>query len=255
MINTYNESSLHKTLKNLYSLNEGDKTEIQQDGHIYDILSKDGTVIEIQTANLSKLFPKITDALSKNHRCIIVHPIAIKKQILLLDTNGNKISCRKSPKTNSIYSMFKELTGIYPLLMQKQLSLKILLISMTEIRTKTEEPVQTLNKKRRFKKNWIKTDKKLNEIHETITFSSYKDYLNLLPDTLPESFTSLDLRNALKQNKKLPSSAASMANIMIWVLCKMELILRTGTKNKFYTYKINDDFSFPNQYGTFNTVK
>ena len=117
IINTYNESSLHKTLKNLYSLNEGDQTEIQQDGHIYDILSKDGTVIEIQTAKLSKLYSKISDAISKNHKCIIVHPTIVKKNILLLNKNGEKISLKKKKKTESIYSLFRELTAIYPLLL------------------------------------------------------------------------------------------------------------------------------------------
>ena len=48
------------------------------------LLSKDGTVIEIQTANLSKLYPKISDAISKNHKCIIVHPIIVKKNSLFL---------------------------------------------------------------------------------------------------------------------------------------------------------------------------
>lgn len=255
IINTYNESSLHKTLKNLYSLNEGDQTEIQQDGHIYDILSKDGTVIEIQTANLSKLYPKISDAISKNHKCIIVHPIIVKKNILLLNKNGEKISFRKSPKTESIYSLFRELTAIYPLLLDKKVTLKIPLISMTEIRIKTDRPLQTVNKKRRFKKDWIKTDKKLEEIHKTVTLNSYKDYLSLLPETLPETFTSLDLKNELKKINTLPASAVNMANIMIWVLCKMELIVKTGTKNKFFTYKINKNYSNQKQYETFEIVK
>ena len=46
-----------------------------------------------------------------------------------------------------------------------------------------------------------------------------------------------------------------MANIMIWVLCKMELIVKTGTKNKFFTYKINKRYSNQKQYGTFEIVK
>ena len=52
MINILNESSLHKTLKSYYSLqNEGSHTEAPQGPYIADIRTKDGSIIEIQTAN------------------------------------------------------------------------------------------------------------------------------------------------------------------------------------------------------------
>ena len=62
-INTYNESSLHNTLKIFYAEKFGGKTEVEAEGHIYDILCDDGQVIEIQTKNLSKLAGKIKDAI------------------------------------------------------------------------------------------------------------------------------------------------------------------------------------------------
>ena len=55
MINTYKESSLHRTLKELYAAKTVGKTEVEADGHIYDILTDKGEVIEIQTQNLAKL--------------------------------------------------------------------------------------------------------------------------------------------------------------------------------------------------------
>lgn len=57
-INTFNESSMHKTLKKMYSLEEGSNTEVNLNGYIYDIVTKNNSVIEIQTRNLSKLLPK-----------------------------------------------------------------------------------------------------------------------------------------------------------------------------------------------------
>ena len=65
MINTYNESSLHKTLIELYALNESAQTEVLKNNHIYDIFKNDGTIIEIQTKNLGKLYAKIKDSLNK----------------------------------------------------------------------------------------------------------------------------------------------------------------------------------------------
>ena len=49
MINTLKESSLHKSLKLLYSLDEGARTEVEIGKKIYDIVESDGSVIEVQT--------------------------------------------------------------------------------------------------------------------------------------------------------------------------------------------------------------
>ena len=58
---TLNESKLHNSLKILYQeLYEG-QTEVEQDGHVYDIVTKNENVIEIQTKNLAKLLPKMND--------------------------------------------------------------------------------------------------------------------------------------------------------------------------------------------------
>ena len=62
-INTYNESSLHNTLKVFYAEKFGGETEVEAEGHIYDILCGNGDVIEIQTKNLSKLAGKIKNAM------------------------------------------------------------------------------------------------------------------------------------------------------------------------------------------------
>ena len=45
MINIYNESSLHKTLKNFYSAQEGFREEVSEDGHIYESPAPDGKLI------------------------------------------------------------------------------------------------------------------------------------------------------------------------------------------------------------------
>ncbi len=251
MINIYNESSLHKTLKNFYSAQEGSREEVPEDGHIYDILCPDGSVIEIQTKNLSKLFPKIKDALSKGRKCRIIYPLVIQKEIILIKKDGTQISARKSPKKSSIYDLFSELTGLYPILLDKNFTLEVLLITAQEIRTKTDCPVQSKNKKRRFKTDWIKTDKKLKEIHETKIFSTKEDYLNLLPEKLNDEFSVKSLEKCLKEIKGLPKTAASNASLMVWVLVRMNLIKQTGTKGKARIYKINRQQSEIEQYGFF----
>lgn len=238
MINTYNESSLHKTLKELYALKENAQTEVLKNNHIYDVLKSDGTIIEIQTKNLGKLYAKTKDSLNLGLKCTIVHPIATETIIITKDKDGNTLSKRKSPKKNSIYSIFRELTSIYPLLLENNFKLEVLETIITEERIKTETPVQSKNKQRRFKKNWNKADKKLNKILNTRIFKTKNDYLELLPEGLPEEFTTKEIQILLKQNKSLPKSAANYTSLMVWVFNKMGLIEQTGTKNRFKTYRI-----------------
>ena len=235
---TINESSLHHTLKVLYASNYDGETEVPLDGHIYDIVSKDNKVIEIQTKNLSALVPKVKDAIEKGHDVLIVHPISITTDIHLFDEDNNLIKRSKSSKKGSIYDLFKELTKLYPYLLNDHFSLDVLLINKTEIRIKTNSKVQSRNGRRRFPKDWLKTDKKLNEIIDTLSFNKKENYLALLPTSLPEEFCAKDLSISLKNEKLASARIYNNCHIIIWVLAKMGLISETKIKNKSHYYKI-----------------
>ena len=73
------------------------------------------------------------------------------KTIITTDCDNNIISKRKSPKKGNIYDLFSELTGIYPILLNENFTLEILEINMSEIRIKTDELVQSQNKKTGWK--------------------------------------------------------------------------------------------------------
>lgn len=234
---TLNESKLHKTLKKIYSEIYDGKTEVELYGYIYDIVTENKNIIEIQTKNLAKLLPKILDTIEKGHNIKIVHPIVIKKSIEMYSSDGTIISIRKSPKTGAIYDIFWELTGIYSVLLNKHFSLEIVEIDMIEERIMTEKPVQSKNGKRRFKKDWIKSDKRLDKIIDTRHFDEKKDFLDLLPKNLPQEFCAKDIKNKLKESK-LSSRILNNANLIIWVFNKMELIEYTTTKNRFRYYKL-----------------
>lgn len=237
---TLNESSLHKSLKTLYCTIYDGQTEVKADGHIYDILTKKENVIEIQTKNLSKLLPKILDTIEKGRNIKLVHPVVITNRIILYDEEGNKISNRKSPKKGSIYDIFSELTGIYPVLLNPHFSLEIVEIQMIEERVQTQKNVQSKNKRRRFRKNWNKINKKLDSILNTTRFNSKDDYLKLLPSTLPQEFCAKDLQKELRKIKELPAKTYKNAHLIIWVFKHMELIEETCVKNRNHYYKINN---------------
>ena len=244
MINTYNESSLHRTIKSYYaSLYEG-AVEVEKDGHILDILAGDNHVIEIQNLNLSKLTGKISHLLENHYKVTLVHTIPVERYIENYNKEGDLISRKKSPKKQSIYDLFRELTGIYPLLLNKNFELHVLEIKMTEIRIKEGELVQSQNNRRRFRKDYIKSNKKLDEIIKTHFFKTADNYLSLIPDNLKNSFCAKDLKIHLETNKLTKANADRNAHLLIWVLLRMELIEYTETKNRSRYYRISSSNNF-----------
>lgn len=236
---TINESNLHHSLKVLYSEIYKGETEVEQDGYIYDIVSKNGNIIEIQTKNLSKLLNKIHSTINNGHNVKIVYPLVISKRIKTYDENNKLVSNKKSPVKGNIYDIFKEITGLTSILLNPHFSLEIVEIEMTEERKRTNEPVQSKNKKRRYKKNWIKTNKYLEEIINTRRFNSKKDYLSLLPASLNQEFTTKDLRNELEKDKTIPARIYKNPNLITWVFLHMELLENTKTlkRTKFFKLK------------------
>ncbi len=228
-INTYNESSLHNTLKIFYAEKYGGKTEVEAEGHIYDILCADGQVVEIQTKNLSKLHDKIKDAIEQGHKVRLVYPLVYRTRIILTSENGELISKRLSPKKGCIYDILRELTGMTDLLLNKKFTLEVLTINMIEHRVRTADPVQTNNKSRRFRKNWLKVNKRLEEILETRQFKTKKDYLSLLPKELAPEFCAKDLAKA---------GLARYAHLLLWVMVRIPVIEQIDIRNKSRYYRI-----------------
>lgn len=244
MINTLNESSLHRALKTIYSLDNNSKTEEQVSQWICDIVQNENVIIEIQTANVSSLKNKIKSLLKMGKTVKIVHPVVISKTIKTSDIYGTIISTRKSPKKESIYSIFRQLTGITEFLLHENFILEIPQISIIEHRLKTSQAQQSKNKKRRFLKDWQKTDKELKEIFTISTFSKKEDYLNLLPQykeqnkELCNNFTAKQTASLLKQ--KINAAAAKNTHCMLWVLKKAGMIQETLKIKNEKHYKISE---------------
>ncbi len=239
VINTLNESSLHKSLKDLYSLQDGSVKEAEVEGAIHDIVLKDGGIIEIQTKNLAKMLPKAMKAIERGKNFTVVHPIIQEKTIETYTGDGKLVSKRKSPVKESVYSVFRELTALYPVLLEDNFSLELVFASVTEKRIKTETPEQSKNGRRRFKKDWQKSDKVLDEIIQIKKLKSRKDYIALLPFQKEDAeFTANDVAEHIKKLPHQKSSARNNASLMLWVFTRMEIIEKTGKKGRANTYRI-----------------
>ncbi|MDR3312136.1 MAG: hypothetical protein LBS64_03280 [Spirochaetaceae bacterium] len=224
---TCNESSLHRALKEEYAARFGGTVEQVVDGKVCDIVAADGTILEIQTTSLAKLAPKIA-ALLPRHRIRLVYPLVTLKYIELRDSGGTLISRRKSPKKQTIHSIFRELTGIYPWLTHEHFLLEALEVTVAEQRVRTLEPVQLPNKSRTFRRNWYKTGKCLLSRGDSRLFAGAADYAALLPQELPEEFSVRDLAQA---------GVGKNAPLMRWVLERMGVIVLLGKRGRARYYR------------------
>ena len=219
MINTYNESDLHKSLKELFCPKNG-KTEQPLLGSICDILCDTGSVIEIQTSNLSALRVKLEKFLP-SHKVLIIYPIAVDAYIHVINQDGSTKHRRKSPKHGSFFQIFRELSGLYHLIDNKNLSFKLVYMSCEVIKTDTGP-----KKKRSYRPGII--NKKLIKIHCTEDYKNMKDICKKTLDLLPEEFTNQDIKNI---------GAKSYASYTSWFLNKVEMTSSESKRGRFKLYK------------------
>lgn len=243
MINTYNESDLHLTLKKIYALENNGKTEVQLDDTpwICDILDENGDAIEIQTSNLSALTEKAEYILETGRKIKIVHPVFEEKYIEMLDSNGNTLYRKKSPKKATIYDSLRGMTKICALFLNQNCVLEVLNVRITEFRRRTESEAQLVNKSRRHLKNWLPAGKRLDEILSKKTFSKPEDFLELLcgaEKTESGLFRLCDVSKSIKE--KFGAKAAKWAKLLVWILLKMRLIEISEIKGRSKFYKIKN---------------
>ncbi len=181
IIGTLNEGSLHAALKELYA-EPGDEFEVPLGRFVIDI-HRPGQLIEVQTGSFAAMGKKL-DHLLPDHKILLVHPIAVETYLKRPDKNP-----RKSPKKSSIYGLFDQLVSIPTLLDHPNLTLDIVLVSVTKMQV--HDP-----KARRGRGGYRTTDRVLREVKSTHRFETAEDLLHLLPDDLPPIFTTADMSAA-----------------------------------------------------------
>lgn len=181
-IGTLNEGSLHVALKEIYA-EPGDRFELPLDRFVIDIARPDGSgqlLIEIQTGSFGAMGRKL-DHLLPDHRILLVHPVAVASYLVRGDAKP-----RRSPKRGSVYDVFGQLVSIPTLLDHPNLTLDIVLVNVDKVQE--HDP-----KARRGRGGYRTVDRRLRKVVETHRFETPRDLLTLMPEGLPEIFTTADL--------------------------------------------------------------
>jgi hypothetical protein len=187
MIGTLRESSLHASLKELYA-RPGDELEAVRSGYVVDLVRHD-ELVEFQTGNFGSMRAKL-GALLVEHRVRVVHPVAVETRILRIDADGVVRSRRRSPVRGCHLSLFEELVSLPVLATHPSLTFEVVLVRVEEHRVDAPRT-------RRRRKPWRVVDRVLVEVLERRTFGGAAGLGRVLPDDLPDAFTTLELSLAL----------------------------------------------------------
>ena len=221
-IGTLREKPLHASLKRWYAL-PGDGVEVPVDGFVIDLV-RDDLLIEIQTRGFASMKKKVTDLLDIGHRIRIVHPIPIDKWIVKVDSEGRTLNRRRSPKHGSPIDVFAELVSFPDLLLDPHLQVELLLTMEEEYRHYT--PGRSWRRK-----GWTVVERHLLEVVDSLALEHAEDLARLLPNDLPETFTTADLAERLGR----PRRAAQQ---MAYCLRKVGAIAAVGKEGNTVTYQV-----------------
>ncbi len=201
------EQSLHNQLKARYTV-EGAAVEATVDGYVVDVV-RDGLLIEVQTGNFSAIKDKL-GALLGSHRVRLVHPVPRIKWIIRLDRDGAQVSRRRSPKRGRIEEVFYELVYIPEICETPGFELEVVMVD-------AEEYLIDDGKGSWRRRRWSIHDRKLVDVVERHVFRCPNDYLDLLPEGLPQEFTARQLAKASRLRIRL-------AQKMVYCLRRMKVL-------------------------------
>lgn len=197
------ETTLHRQLKEFYCGDAQAREVWVRDYRIDAVV--DGELIEIQLASFAALRKKVP-ALLCEHPVVVVKPLAAHKTIFRRDRKNGPVGNRRvSPRHETVLDLFQELVHFVDVFPHPRLRLEVLLTEQEEDRIRRV-------RRRRRGKDYRVEDRRLIGIHSRHVLRTADDLAALLPEELPDQFTTADI--------------ARLAGIPRWLAQKMAYCLR-----------------------------
>jgi hypothetical protein len=198
-IGTLREKPLHASLKRWYA-RPGDGIEVPVAGYVIDLV-RDDLLIEVQTSGFSSMKQKVIALLDQDHRLRIVHPIPLDKWIVKLDPDGKVLNRRLSPKHGSPIDVVAELVSFPDLLSRPHFEVHVLQTTEEEYRHHTPDRSWR-------RRGWSVLERRLIEVVDSVLLRNPDDLMRLLPDDLPDTFTTADLAASLGRPRRIAQQTA-----------------------------------------------
>lgn len=223
-IGTLQEKTIHAVLKNYYE-EDSDKQEIPIDTFVADIYNGK-EIIEIQTAQFNRMREKLLSFLPA-YEVTIVHPVPRFKYLVWIDREtGEYSSKRKSPVTGNPYFIFPELYKIKQYLLDDNLHIKVVMMDMEELRFINKSP-------KRRKKSAGKYDRLPLAMVEEISIDQREDYMQFVPYSLGNEFTSLEFAREAHINR-------SLAQVTLNILHHVGTVEKLGKRGNSILYQVKE---------------
>jgi hypothetical protein len=213
-------SALHQALQRFYAGDDG-AIEVEMDGYRADAI-RDGVIYEIQTKAFTAIRDKLHE-LAHEHPVVLVHPIPRYKWIAKYDGDtGEEISYRRSPKRWQPCEVFGELVYATKLLARQNISLELIVICERETRIDDGEG------------SWRRNGESIGG-HELLAilarhrFERPRDLVRLLPEEVPEQFTTRHLRDCGIRKR--------LAGKIAYTLREIGAIEQIGMDGRAYLYE------------------
>ena len=221
-IGTLREKPLHASLKRWYAL-PGDRVEHPVDGFVIDLV-RDDMLIEVQTTGFSSMKKKVDSLLESGPRVRIVHPIPVAKWIVRIDGDGTVLTRRRSPRHGKVSDVFSELVSFPELLVHPRFEVDVLLTVEEEYRRYTPG-------RARQRRGWAVVERRLIEVVDSVLLGDAEDLARLVPDGLPETFTTAELAESLGRPGRL-------ARQMAYCLRRAGVFVAVGKRGNRIRYRL-----------------
>jgi len=216
------EKPLHAALKRWYA-QAGDRAEVAVDGYVIDLV-RDELLIEVQTRGFSGMRAKVIALLARGHRVRIIHPIAMDRWIVKIDLDGAVLARRRSPTHGCVADLVGELVSFPELLAHPRFEIEVLLTLEEEYRR--HDPGRCWRRQ-----GWTVVERRLVDVVDRRLLRRTEDLASLLPEGLPDPFTTADLAVRLGRPRRV-------AQQMAYCLRKAGLVEAMGTRGHAATYQM-----------------
>lgn len=228
-----NQTLLHQKLKHAYARKCGGREEVAVfiNGKAYriDVLDETSKIAyEIQLGNFGGGFYKKIEDLVDVYKVVVVYPIPLKQHVN--SREKGRVESRVVRKRNDYYSIFKDLVSFKTCFKEGRLEFELLLVE--------EEVEQEFAGFYGKRPHYSRLQRDLVEVLDSRKVASSKDFLSMLPDDLPETFTNKDLRERLdikggsRRKKKI-------SGCMTYSLCSLGILDRVGKTGNAYLFSIS----------------
>lgn len=219
-IGTLGEKSVHAVLKHYFDPCEAHH-EVRCNGYVADVKNERGFV-EIQTRDFYRLQKKL-EVFLQEAPVTVVYPVAAERWLIWIDENGALEPKRRVTRKLTAASVLPELYGLRSLFQNPRLRFCVVLLEVEDYRLKDGYGPDK-------KKRATKFDRYPVALLDELWLSSPEDYLQLVPDSLPDGFSAKEYAKAVKLPSRQASAAAN-------VLSYFGAVERVGKDKNAYLYR------------------